>query len=217
MRGKVPETQEIKFQAIRNDALISGDESIQSSIVFNLQDVNVFTTFYKKLFPSVYYYAKRFVTSEEAQDLTADVFTKLWNTEKKFPSIQSIKSYLQVSVRNAAINFKKHQKIIEKNKDNIISLNDSIHYGFNEYDEIKAEKIKLIFAVIDQLPTQQKKVFELFYFGGLKEKEIALKLSIAMRTVHNHKMSAIKKIKLTLTLPFLIIIIFYSLIEIMLQ
>jgi RNA polymerase sigma-19 factor, ECF subfamily len=208
MQVKVPESEEIKFRAIRNDDLINNDESNQSSIVFNLQDVNVFTVIYKKLFPSVYYYAKRFVTSEEAQDLTADVFTKLWNTDKKFSSIPSIKNYLQVSVRNAAINYNEHQRIIEKNKDNIVSLNDSIDYRFNEYDEIKAEKIKLIFAAIGKLPLQQKKVFELFYFGGLKEKEIALKLDIAIRTVHNNKMLAKKNIRFKLGSLFIVIIFF---------
>jgi len=215
MHGKVPDAEEIKFVAIRNDALISSDESDQSASALNLQDVNVFTGIYKKLFPSIYYYAKRFVTSEEAQDLTADVFTKLWNTDKKFPTIQSIKNYIQVSVRNAAINYNEHQKIVEKNKDNIISLNNSIGYGFNEYDEIKSEKIKLIFEAIDKLPLQQKKVFELFYFVGLKEKEIALKLDIAMRTVHNHKMKALKNMRINLKeINFLIALVLSLIISI---
>lgn len=210
MQEKFPEAEEIKFRSIRNNALINNDESSKLTIAFNLHDVNTFTTIYKKLFPSVYYFAKRFVTNEEAQDLTADVFAKLWNTDKKFTNIQSIKSYLQVSVRNAAINYNEHQKIIEKNKDNIVSLSESIHYGFNEYDEIKAEKINHIFSAIDKLPKQQKKVFELFYFGGLREKEIAVKLNIAMRTVHNHKRIALKNIRINLTqITFLIAYCFF--------
>ncbi len=190
---------EKKLIAIRNENLIADNSGNDIVVAFNQKDVNAFTIIYKKLFPSVFYYAKRFVGNEDAQDLTADVFTKLWNADKKFPSLQSIKNYLQVSVRNAAINFNEHLKIVEKNNEGIKSVNEIVLDGFNNNDEIKATHINLIIAEIDKLPVQQKKVFELYYIAGLREKEIALKLNIALRTVHNHKMAALKKIRTQLS------------------
>jgi RNA polymerase sigma-70 factor (family 1) len=166
---------------------------------FNNNEADAFSKIYKELFPTVYYYAKRFVSYEEAQDISADVFLKLWKMKKNFRNIQSIKNYLQISVKHSCINFKIHLKVVHHHEHIFISSTDFHDRKLNEHDDIKAKQLTMIFTEIEKLPKQRKKVFELFYFGRLKEKEIAAKMNISYSTAHNQKQFALKKLRAALS------------------
>src|SRR6516164_17310 len=71
--------------------------------MFNSGDRGAFDQVYRELYPNVFYFACRFVDQEDAADITADAFLKLWNQKKDFASLQKIRIFLQVCVRNACI------------------------------------------------------------------------------------------------------------------
>jgi len=104
-------------------------------------DSKAFTFIYKKLYPSVYYFSKRFVGEETAKDIASDAFAKLWTIERNFQTLQSIKLFLQVCTRNASINYNERLKTATKNRDNIAALHNLKTDIFNEEEEIKAELI----------------------------------------------------------------------------
>ncbi len=55
-----------------------------------------------------------------------------------------------------------------------------------------------IYAAIDQLPDQCKRVFEMSRFEELKQQEIADKLGISIKTVKNHITIALKQLSIAL-------------------
>jgi hypothetical protein len=100
-RGK----EEIIFASTSTD-----EENLQA---FNSGNQAAFTAVYNLLYPSVFQFAHRFLSSEKAEDITADAFCKLWKMDKNFARLQSIRFFLQVTVRIASINFLQHKVFIE--------------------------------------------------------------------------------------------------------
>jgi RNA polymerase sigma factor (sigma-70 family) len=164
--------------------------------LFNNHDKAQFEFVYKTLFPPVYYFAKRFVSYDDARDITAEVFEKIWNMKKSFKTLQNIKTYLHTAVRNSCYNHKAHQLVIQKNTITDGPLTDVQINEFKYEDEINLRKLSFVYAEINKLPKQQKRIFELFYLAGLKEREIAQQLDIAEANVHNQKLAAKKKLRL---------------------
>jgi RNA polymerase sigma-70 factor (family 1) len=163
---------------------------------FNEDSREAFTAMYDKLYHPVFYFARRFVNREVAEDITADIFCKLWAMQKNFLQLQNIKVFLQVSVRNACLSYLEHEEVVERHKKTILLSSDEKTEDLFYEDEIKAEYLKQIFSAMEKLPAGQKKIFKLSYLDGLKEQEIADKLHISKSTVHTQRMRAIKRLRI---------------------
>jgi RNA polymerase sigma-19 factor, ECF subfamily len=165
--------------------------------LFNGNDHASFISLYNQLFPFIFYFAKRFVGSEDAEDITADAFCTLWKMEKKFRNVRSIKIFLQVTARNACINHLQHAKVINKAEQELLNTTAPGIEAFDFSSELTAEKIQLIFTEIEKMPLQRKKIFKLSYISGLKDKEIAARLHLSLSSVYNHKSVALKQLRLS--------------------
>ena len=60
--------------------------------------------------PLVYFAEKILGIREEAEDIVADSFMKLWSKHTDFESFSQIKSFLYVVTRNSCLNFLKYSK-----------------------------------------------------------------------------------------------------------
>lgn len=182
------------------------DEGMMAS--FNANDKTAYTTVYNKLYQPVFYFARRFVSPEVAEDICADVFCKLWTMQKNFTRLQHIKVFLQVSVRNACLSYLEHEGVVDRHRKMMVLTTDEKMEDLFYEDEIRAHYIKRIVSAIEALPPRQKKIFKLSYLSGLREQEIADLLRLGKTTVHTHRMRAIKNLRLAvlvlkLFLPFL--------------
>jgi len=57
-------------------------------IAFNEREKQAFTIIYERLHPGIYYLAKRYVSADDAADITGDVFESLWRTTEIFEGIE---------------------------------------------------------------------------------------------------------------------------------
>ena len=184
--------------------------------LFNSGNPDAFTSVYNILYPSIFYFARRFVNADDAADITADAFYKLWKMDKSFERLQSIKVFLQVSVRNACLNYLRNEKSKERKQSELLYLSDQTAENASlNYDEVEADFFIRIEAEIENLPNQCRKVFKMAYFEGLKNKQIAEYLKISENTVTNHKYKALKLLRLALqdVNPLLIAMILFQLYE----
>ena len=163
---------------------------------FNSGSRDAFTTVYNLYYAPAFYFAKRFVQSEEAEDITADVFCKLWNMQKSFTRTQSIKVFIQVAVRNACLGYLEHKQVIDRHR-NVLLLSsaEKMETLFYE-DEIKTEYLQRIYTEMENLPGQCKKICKMAWFDGLKNREIANLLHISEKTVCNQKVHGLKLLRI---------------------
>ncbi|OJY83583.1 MAG: hypothetical protein BGP14_09935 [Sphingobacteriales bacterium 44-15] len=154
---------------------------------------------YKQLYLPVFRFVQQWVNNiEDAEELTADTFVKLWNNRDRFETLDYIRAFLHVTARNACINFLKQlraktsrQKELEKQ----LTINTEPDFVVHE---IRQELMKLVYAEVEQMPKKMKEIFLLSYAEGLKPSEIALRLNLSVQTIQNQKANAIRLLKIAL-------------------
>ena len=54
--------------------------------------------------------------SSEAEDITQDLFLKIWNSRENLRNVDSLKSYLFSMTHNSVLNYIKHKNVQDKYK-----------------------------------------------------------------------------------------------------
>jgi RNA polymerase sigma-70 factor (family 1) len=168
-------------------------------IQFNQGDTEAFTAIYNNYYLTLYNFVKKFVPErEDAEDITADIFTKLWRMHARFDSIKNIEAFLYITGRNTCFDFLRHlQRQSEKQKELLHVLMQEPAEGFLQED-LKAEVLKSIHREIEKLPRSCRNVFKMAYFEDLSNSQIAEALRINNQSVRNHKQRAIKLLRIAL-------------------
>jgi len=168
-------------------------------IQFNHGDTEAFTAIYNNYYLTLYNFVKKFIPErEDAEDITADIFIKLWRMHTRFDSIKNIEAFLYITGRNACLDFLRHlQRQSEKQKEMLHVLMQEPAEGFLQED-LKAEVLKSIHKEIEKLPRSCRNVFKMAYLEGLSNSQIADTLRINNQSVRNHKQRAIKLLRIAL-------------------
>jgi len=168
-------------------------------IQFNQGDTEAFTAIYNNYYLTLYNFVKKFISErEDAEDITADIFFKLWRLRANFDNIKNIEAFLYITGRNACLDFLRHlQRQGERQKELLHVLLQQPTEGVLQED-LKAEVLKSIHKEIEKLPRSCRNVFKMAYLEGLSNSEIAETLQINNQSVRNHKQRAIKLLRIAL-------------------
>jgi RNA polymerase sigma-19 factor, ECF subfamily len=165
--------------------------------------VESFTKLYDKYWSEVYSGAiKRLRDQGRAQDITQDVFVTLWVKREEL-QIKCFPAYLYMSVRNKVLNlFEKEKRYIPIE---YLLENNILAYG-NQADAVtlRNEFLLAYKNLVDSLPSQQKKIFKLFYDENLSTEEIAEQLQLTRKTIQNQLGRSVSFLKANLTQLFLL-------------
>ena len=167
-----------------------------------LGDHDAFRHIFMKYFPKMKYFITHIVKSEAiAEELSQDVFEKIWRNRAELSDLRSFSSYLYRMSKNIAINYIEH-KYVERTyiQDYKAELDFSIE------EQLDANEIKLLIMLeVEKMPEQRKKIFMMSRFENLKNEEIAKELNITKKTVENHLNLALKQIRKTISFVSLFI------------
>lgn len=154
-----------------------------------------FELVFKEHHKSLCYFAEKYgLEKEEAEDIVADTFTKLWHGRAQFSDEGHIKGFLLTTTRNACVN-------LLKQKQRRSVSNNELSYLLADREEdflrkiVEAELLKKLHPYIEELPRKCRAVFKQVYFEGASTEEAATKLGITARNVLNQKARAIQLLK----------------------
>jgi len=154
----------------------------------------VFEALYKPLFRYV-----RSLTKDRAvaRDLTQDVFVRLWDARESLDPNQSLKAYLYRTARNLAYNHHRNSETRSEKEDDIRQDADVQPAAPTPPDaaaegEWLEERLRTWIA---DLPTRQREALVLSRFEGLSHDQIAEVMDISPRTVNNHIVRALKRLR----------------------
>jgi RNA polymerase sigma-70 factor (ECF subfamily) len=150
----------------------------------------VFDLHYKVLCLYVVQFTKNM---QEAEDIVQNVFIALWEKRKKIQISTSIRSYLFRCSYNLFIDQTKKEKrndlfLLELEYNGMLNQIEN-----NDFDQ--QQKIIKIKSCINNLPEKCKEILLLSKFERLKNKEIASKLDISIKTVESQIRIAFQKIR----------------------
>ena len=132
---------------------------------------------YKELFLRYYaqlvVFARKVVNDDDlARELVQDVIVAFYEKRKEIKIHSSLKAHLYQSVRNRCLNQIKHSQIRRDHHANIY-LTKKNDEAYIEDKLQEAELEQRIISVIQTLPTQCKRIFEMSRFDGISNQEIA--------------------------------------------
>jgi RNA polymerase sigma-70 factor, ECF subfamily len=178
----------------------------EQAIWKNIQqkDIVTFERYYKEHYKSFFLMACKYLKdSSLAAEIVNDVFLKIWEDGDQMKIETSLKSYIYKAIINRSLN------ALHKNKREISLDDDIINIPDETYElrQIEENELRIkLYAAIDQLPEQCRKVFEMSRFEELKQQEIADKLGISIKTVKNHITIALKHLSVSI-LNYLVLLV----------
>jgi len=125
-----------------------------------------------------------------AEDLVQDVFLKLWERNNELSYKHTLKSYLFLSVKNKVFEYLRSRQSYKRMIDNA-NVQEQLSADHDQIAEVYTG-LEKISRLLRHLPPKCRQVFVLNKFNGLTYNEIAEKQEIAVKTVENHMLRAIK-------------------------
>lgn len=158
-------------------------------------DQKAFRVLFDNYWDNVYSVAlaltKSTVLSEE---IVQDVFIKIWSKREQLLSVEKFDSFLFIIARNHIYNQLRkktlEQPFVEHLEQYFLECS-----ALPEQQMLLKETQQLINKAVEQLPNQQRSVFELSRNNGLNYSQIAEKLGISKFTVKTHMTKALQAIR----------------------
>ncbi len=154
----------------------------------------LFQTYYSRLC----YFSFQIVKDKaSAEDIAQDAFVKYWDQQELVARHEiAVKNFLYTTVRNASLNFIRHEKV-EKHyleKQDPLALDEAgILHAL-----IRSEVIDEIYSAIESLPESCRRISRMGYLEGMKNHEIAAQLGLSINTIKTQKQRALQLLRLKL-------------------
>ncbi len=140
-------------------------------------------------------YVSRYVDDpDQAEEIVQEVFYNFWNKRSEIFITGSLESYLFRAARNSSLNYIKHLKVRhEYATAREVLMKEEESRVTDEVVELELHQ--KIDECIEQLPAERQRIFKMSRFEGLKNKEIAEKLNISIKTVEAQMGKALKYLR----------------------
>lgn len=156
-------------------------------------DARYFSSLYQRYFQKVYYQVFSYLKEEEsAEDLTQDIFVKLYDRLVKFRGKSSFSTWLFSFVRNAVLDHlrKKGRLKTETVEESRLEMMPEVED--DELLEIRSERLAL---VLDQLHPDEKSLLMMMYAYEWQMDEIAEHLNLTLSAVKMRLKRTKQKVK----------------------
>ncbi len=161
-------------------------------IALKTGDQSAFEWLYHQYKRPIYYNLYKLVHQHEvAEELTQDVFLKIWQLRATLDETKSFPAFLRRIAGNLAIDFYRKAAVNKKLQDELVRFASEL-YDPLESDLQLTENQEAIHAAMGKLPPRRKLVFELCKLEGKSYGEVAQLLGISPGTVNDHIVKATK-------------------------
>ena len=182
----------------------------ERQLIIELKDGNQasFKKLYSTYAPKLYAFSRKYLNStSDAEEIVQEVFIRIWEKKENIDENQSFSSYVIQAAKHRIYNgFRK--RVNEQAYLDFLIHADKSSKNFTqldvEYQEIK-DKAE---DAIGSMPLRRQEIFRLSREAGLKNKEIAQKLQISIKTVENQMGQALKFLREELSDYQMLILLF---------
>lgn len=171
----------------------SSDQYLKANLIAG--EECAFAELHQKYSISIFNYIRKFVNSADlAEDLTQEVFIKMWQVRARLHDVQSLKAYLFIIARNHTLNslkkaFRSDVAMAEVINSFVEERRDT------EEDLLSKEYLAYLQKALDTLAPRTREIFMLCREHGKSYDEVAEALGISRNAVKNHMVSSMKILK----------------------
>lgn len=167
-------------------------------------DASALEKIYVRFAPKIRVFISRYLDESTAEDLTHDLFLKLWRIKDKMcpeggvetlSGVNNLDSYMFRMAKNAVMDYLKHQKIEQKYSEAFIASHHEEQDSRQEDRMDSHTRLVNVQKQIEQLTEQQRLVFNMNRNEGKSYAEISQELGISEKTVQYHISTVLHKLK----------------------
>lgn len=156
---------------------------------------------YNKLFERYYTRLCQYVYSflmdvNDAEDIVQELFLHLWKNRERINIKENVNGYLYRMAKHLSLN---HLRT-ELRHQNLSGDIEPISLTYEDTRLESEEFRKALFSCIDSLPSRSREVLLLHRVEGMKQKEIAEKLDISIKTIKNQIWISLQRLRRCLEL-----------------
>lgn len=145
----------------------------------SVNHLTLFKTLFQELYPGMVKIALFYVHDLAiAEDITQEIFTRLWERREKLDMIDNLKGYLSNAIKNRCLNYLEHQKVVNKYQQEYLE-----ELTKDDYIEEFIQKVQIS---LTKLPPKRRKILELRVVDAKSYQEIAEQEGISINTVKDH-------------------------------
>lgn len=158
-------------------------------------DTGALGMLYMRYSSAVGEFAFRFIRDrDEVDDITHNIFCKLWEERAKLHDMREVKAYLFGMTRNAIFNELRHRKVVNEWESDVL-LSETETYDDADSAISTADLLEMINLHIEHMPELRRRIFCMSRYENLTHAEIADKLNVSQKTVEYHIGVALKELR----------------------
>lgn len=173
-----------------------GDSDSEALLIKKIRegDEYAFEIAFLKYYTPMCKYIWKYVRSEIlAEEIIQEVFATIWETRFNLNSGGHLRGLLYEMARNKALDYIKHQKIVDQYISEAKQKKKKTSYTTIDF-EVSNHKplVNDVWQAINDLPPKARQIYKLNREEGLTYKEIASYLDISIKTVESHMRRVLK-------------------------
>ncbi len=154
---------------------------------------HIFDFYYKQVFYFTYKYVRN---KEESEDITQNIFIRLWNKRESIDVSKSFHGFLFTIGYRLVIDHIRQQAFCPGGWLNQESQEAAFVSALTAEDSLNEHNFASTYQkALDTLPPKRKEIFILSRHDGLSNKAIAEKMQISIKTVENQMTAALASLK----------------------
>ena len=186
-------------QPTNSDLFLSGKTDIELYLALKSGLDDAFGIIYDRHAGLVYGIALKILgNSQEAEDLTQDVFLSIARSSSYEPTRGSLRTFIAILTRSRAIDRVRSRsnthKVLGQWQDN--QQQTATEAPFEQVS--RSEQSQEVRDALAQLPDPQQQILQMAYYDGLSQSEIAKQLQIPLGTVKARARRGLLKLRQTL-------------------
>lgn len=165
--------------------------------LLNKKQEAAFEVVFSLYYPRLVYFAKEYVSHENAKGLVQEAFISFWEKNPTVRSEPQLQSYLYTSVKNNCLIHLRHEKVKKRfDDDAALKMQNQVYFSALEQLDTSVIAFQEIESIIEKtlngLPERCRDIFILSRFEGKKNQEVAEELNISVKAVEAQITKALK-------------------------
>ena len=159
-------------------------------------DWSAYRILFDRYYPVLCAYGNRFVTLEEAEEISQDTLLWVWENRESLTIERSLSHYLLSMTYHRSMNLILHNQARYKAE---VRFLESVEEMLDDNDTIQLHELQQqIKSALASLPDTYREAFMLHRFGNKSYKEIAELLQVSPKTVDYRIQQALKQLRILL-------------------
>lgn len=163
---------------------------------FSTGNVSAFDEIYEAYADVVFHFTYALTKDEDlAQEITQQVFVKLWESRHKVGGVTAVRSYLLAMTRNHVLNHFRDESIRKRHVEEAAKHQAVDHHELHPEQPVQEQYLALAEKAIARLPPKRRRIFEMSRKQSLTYTQIADELGLSKTVVKKQMLLALRNIR----------------------